>query len=88
MSYHTSAINMAPHQPCDSYFVETDDTTAIISDAERLQYESIIKRQRQERIADELSQEVRAEYLPEIVEHMAAMEVRYIPDIRGLVYQS
>lgn len=74
MAYH-SAINMAPHQPCDSYFVETDDTTAI-SAAERLQYESIIKRQRQERIADELSMEVRAEYLPEIVDHMAAMEVR------------
>lgn len=74
MAYH-SAINMAPHQPCDSYFVETDDTTAI-SATERLQYESIIKRQRQERIADELSMEVRAEYLPEIVDHMAAMEVR------------
>lgn len=70
-------INMAPHQPCDSYFVETEDTTCVISTAERLQYESIIKRQRQERIADELSQEVRAEYLPEIVDHMAAMEVRH-----------
>jgi pyruvate formate-lyase activating enzyme-like uncharacterized protein len=76
MAYHT-AINMAPRQPCDSYFVETDDTTVVISTAERLQYESIIKRQRQERIADELSLEVRAQYLPEIVEHMAEMEVRH-----------
>ncbi|KFY10467.1 hypothetical protein V491_07635 [Pseudogymnoascus sp. VKM F-3775] len=77
---------MAPHQPCDSYFVETDDTTAITA-AERLQYESIIKRQRQERIADELSMEVRAEYLPEIVDHMAAMEKQTLPDVASIDIQ-
>ncbi|ELR03526.1 hypothetical protein VC83_03403 [Pseudogymnoascus destructans] len=80
-------INMAPHQPCDSYFVETEDTTCVISNAERLQYESIIKRQRQERIADELSQEVRAEYLPEIVDHMAAMEKQTLPDVASIDIQ-
>ncbi|KFZ16808.1 hypothetical protein V501_02066 [Pseudogymnoascus sp. VKM F-4519 (FW-2642)] len=78
---------MAPHQPCDSYFVETEDTTCVISTAERLQYESIIKRQRQERIADELSQEVRAEYLPEIVDHMAAMEKQTLPDVASIDIQ-
>jgi predicted Ser/Thr protein kinase len=76
MSYHP-AINMGPHQPCDSYFVETQDSTALISDEERRQYESIIKRQRQERIADELSLEVRSQYLDEIVDHMGVMEVRH-----------
>lgn len=76
MAYH-GAINMAPHQPCDSYFVESEDPIATISDEERRQYESIIKRQRQERIADELTLEVRSQYLDEIVDHMGVMEVKH-----------
>ena len=62
-----------PHQqqPCDSYFVESDDSTS-----DRLHYEAIIKKQRQDRIGEQLSVEVRREYMADIVEHMAAMEVR------------
>ncbi len=62
--------NNMPRQQCDSYFVESDDLS------ERRHYEAIIKRQRQDRIADELSLEVRREYMADIVEHMATMEVR------------
>lgn len=61
-------------QPCDSYFVESQDSAA-----ELRQYEGIIKRQRQDRIADELSMEIRSQYMNEIVEHMAFMEVRLTP---------
>ena len=62
-----------PHQqqPCDTYFVETDDNTS-----DRLHYEAIIKRQRQDRIGDQLSLQARQEYLKDIVQHMATMEVR------------
>lgn len=86
MSYHP-AMNVAPHQPCDSYFVETHGAPGAISDAERRQYESIIKRQRQEHIADELSMEVRAQYLDEIVEHMGVMEKQTLPDVASIDIQ-
>lgn len=62
---------MSRPQPCDSYFIESQDSAA-----ERRQYEGIIKRQRQDRIADELSMKIRSQYMDGIVEHMAFMEVR------------
>jgi len=73
MSFH-QGINVPRPQPCDSYFVESQDSAA-----ELRQYEGIIKRQRQDRIADELSMEIRSQYMNEIVEHMAFMEVRLTP---------
>lgn len=69
MDHHPAAAMQRPQ--CDSYFVESDDGMA-----ERRHYEAIIKRQRQDHIADELSIDVRREYLADIVDHMANMEVR------------
>lgn len=58
-----------------------------MSESDPRQYESLIKRQRQEHIADELSMEVRSQYMDEIVEHMGAMEVRYL-DVVGLLHHA
>lgn len=77
MDYHpTHTTNVMPHQqqPCDTYFVESDDNVS-----DRRHYEAIIKRQRQERIGEQLSHDVRREYMADIVQHMATMEVRHRP---------
>lgn len=71
MDYHTATHLPHQQQPCDSYFVETDDSTS-----DRLHYEAIIKRQRQDRIGELLSQQARQEYMADIIQHMATMEVR------------
>lgn len=71
MDYRPTTHMPHQQQPCDSYFVETDDTAS-----DRLHYEAIIKRQRQDRIGEQLSQQARQEYMADIIQHMGTMEVR------------
>lgn len=65
-------------QPCDSYFVETQE------DVERRYRDSIreqqrrVNRQRQLGIAEELSATTSAEYRRDVIEHTEKMEVRNI----------
>lgn len=77
-----SAMPHPQSQPCDSYFVECDEAVA-----QQQQFQAIINRQRQDRIADELSEEVRQEYMYEIVQHMNYMESQTLPDVASIDIQ-
>ena len=59
-------------QPCDSYFVESDD--ALYSRAPQ-EFLKIMGRRKQEAMADELSRQASEDYMDDIVNHMKQMEV-------------
>jgi alanine-alpha-ketoisovalerate/valine-pyruvate aminotransferase len=69
-----SASNMNRLPQCDSYFVESD-ADMYAAEAQRRQYEKLIKSQRQDLMADELTMDVRRQYQDDIVAHMLFMEV-------------
>ena len=63
-------------QPCDSYFVETqDDVERRYRDSVR-EHQRRVNRQRQMNIAEELSAATSAEYRRDVIAHMEKAEVR------------
>jgi len=64
-------------QPCDSYFVEAQDTSVFGARADARDYnKKIIARERQELMANELSRQAADDYLEDIMKHMSQMEVK------------
>lgn len=61
-----------PHQPCDSYFVESQDAYTPSSSQD---YVKMIGRRRQEAMVDTLSRQAYEAYIEDIVVHMKQMEV-------------
>lgn len=61
-----------PHQPCDTYFVEPQDTYTPSSSQD---YIKMIGRRRQEAMTDILSRQACESYIEDIVGHMKQMEV-------------
>jgi cation transport regulator ChaC len=74
MASHQPGNMNYQHQPCDTYFVESDDGV-YASRTDNREFAKIIARQRQELMANELSRQVCDEYLGDIVMHMKRMEV-------------
>lgn len=64
------------YQPCDSYFVESDDSSLFGGRPDAREYAKIIKRRRQDLMANELSRQAVEDYLEDIMAHMSQMEVR------------
>ena len=67
MAYHHAK------QPCDSYFVESDDAT--YPPRAPQEYLKLIGRRKQEAMANELSRQASDAYMEDIVNHMKQMEV-------------
>ena len=65
MAYHTK-------QPCESYFVESDE---IAYPPPPQEYLKLIGRRKQEAMADELSRQASDSYLEDIKNHMRQIEV-------------
>lgn len=65
-------------QPCDSYFVESQDRYQQRLRDERRESARLEKQQRQIAIAEELSQKVSNEYRHDVLQHMEMMEVRHV----------
>lgn len=73
---------MAYHQyrpACDSYFVENHDDRAKAVRREMKERERFVHKQTQIAIGADMSELVSAEYGPDILEHMAKMEVNSPP---------
>jgi DNA topoisomerase VI subunit B len=70
-------------QPCDSYFVESDDASYSRAPQDFLK---IMGRRKQEAMADELSRQASEDYIDDIVNHMKQMEVikPWLPNILSL----
>ena len=68
MAYHKMK-----QQPCDSYFVESDD--AQYPPRAPQEFLKLIGRRKQEGMANELSRQASEDYLVDIVNHMKQMEV-------------
>lgn len=68
MAYQTRPV-------CDTYFVEDRDDSARALRAEIREHESMVKKQTQLAIADELSDLASQEYGAEVLQHMERMEV-------------
>ena len=64
------------HQPCDSYFVESQDSFPTSSNQD---YVKMIGRRRQQAMADILSKQAYEAYVEDIVAHMKQMEVNKAP---------
>jgi hypothetical protein len=62
----------ARRQPCDSYFVESQDSFPAASNQD---YVKMIGRRRQQAMADMLSKQAYEGYVEDIVAHMKQMEV-------------
>ena len=60
-------------QPCDSYFVESDDATYPPRSSQ--EYLKMMGRRKQEVMADELARQASDAYMEDIVNHMKEMEV-------------
>jgi hypothetical protein len=70
------AFNQRPtssHQPCDTFFVESDDIAHRLDPKE---HAKLIARERQYAIADQLSTLAKEEYLDDCLSHMLEMDVR------------
>lgn len=64
-------------QPCDSYFVESQDTGVFAARADTREYnKKMFARERQELMANELSRQVAEDYLEDVMKHMSQMEVK------------
>jgi hypothetical protein len=61
------------HQPCDTFFVESDDLHPRMDPKEQAR---LIARERQYAIADQLSNLAKEEYLDDCLSHMLHMDVR------------
>ncbi|KAI9879523.1 MAG: hypothetical protein M1830_008316 [Pleopsidium flavum] len=86
MSYLPS-LNMY-QQPCDSYFVETDNLDVFAVRAEEKERANFIARERQLAIGEELSSQAKEEYQEEILTHLEQMEAETIPDVASIDIQT
>jgi hypothetical protein len=68
---------MTYHQPCGTFFMESQDTV-FEPRVEGRDYAKIIARQRQEIIANELSRQACEDYIEDIMKHMRQMEVNIL----------
>jgi len=65
---------MATRQPCETYFVESQDSQGYNPRSTQEQIKEIGRR-RQLAMADELSRQACESYMEDIIEHMEHMEV-------------
>lgn len=65
-----------PHQPCETYFVESDDYSWV--QQQRQYQEKMAGRRKQQQMADELSRQATEQYHDDIVVHMQRMEVNIL----------
>ncbi|KAH8816421.1 cyclin-like protein [Xylogone sp. PMI_703] len=77
---------MAHHQPCDSYFVESDEPSYGPKHDSR-ELAKLIGRQKQEAIANELSRQACESYMEDIIQHMQQMEEETLPDVASIEIQ-
>jgi len=73
-------------QPCDSYFVESHDTS--YPQRANQEYLKMVGRRRQQAMADELSRQACDLYMDDIVDHMADMEDCTLPDVASIDIQT
>jgi len=74
----------ARRQPCDSYFVESQDSFPAASNQD---YVKMIGRRRQQAMADMLSKQAYEGYVEDIVAHMKQMEDETLPDVASIDIQ-
>ncbi|KAL8636245.1 MAG: hypothetical protein Q9228_006339 [Teloschistes exilis] len=82
---------MAYHQyrpACDSYFVENHDDRAKAVRREMKERERFVHKQTQIAIGADMSELVSAEYGPDILEHVAKMELDTLPDVASIEVQT
>jgi len=80
------STNMA-NLPCDSYFVEVEDTGIFTARSHARDYAKIVARQRQELMANELSRQACEDYMEDIMKHMRRMEDDTLPDVASINIQ-
>lgn len=73
------------YQQCDSYFVESEESSYGRPDAR--EYAKMIKRRRQAIMATELSKQAVDDYLEDIVRHMRQMENDTLPSVASIDIQ-
>ncbi|KAI4172929.1 MAG: hypothetical protein LQ346_008508 [Caloplaca aetnensis] len=73
---------------CDSYFVEAHDDSARALRAEIREHESMVKKQTQIDLADNLSDLASQEYGAEVLQHMERMELETLPDVASMEIQT
>lgn len=73
-----------PKQPCDSYFVESHDTSY---QRPTHDYLKMLGLRRREAMANELSRQACDTYMEEIVNHMKQMEDETVPDVASIDIQ-
>jgi len=78
---------MACQQQCDSYFVESHDSSVYPPRPSSRDYAKLIARQRQEFMANAMSKQTSEEYLEDIKQHMRRMEDETIPDVASIEIQ-
>lgn len=77
---------MAYRQPCDTYFVESNEP-AIYNHRTAQEQMKEIGRRRQMAMADELSRQAGETYMEDIVQHMHHMENQTLPDVASIDIQ-
>ncbi|OKL64029.1 hypothetical protein UA08_00107 [Talaromyces atroroseus] len=73
------------HQPCDTFFVESDDMHPRMDPKEQAR---LIARERQYAIADQLSTLAKEEYLDDCLSHMLQMDTATLPDVESIDIQT
>lgn len=77
MSYHQQNLSHMAYPTCETYFVEPQDASTFAAPVQDSRdYTKIMKRQRQDSIADELSRLADDEYGEDIMKYMRRMEVK------------
>ncbi|RDW82561.1 hypothetical protein BP6252_03673 [Coleophoma cylindrospora] len=71
-------------QPCDTYFVESDDFT---QEEPRRDYAKMISTNQREIMANELSRQAAEAYGEDIIQHMKFMEDETLPDVASIDIQ-
>lgn len=71
-------------QPCDTYFVESQDA---YTQRPTQDYLKMVGRRKQEAMANELSRQACDTYIEDIVEHMKKMESETLPDVASISIQ-
>lgn len=74
-------------QPCDSFFVETEDASMYQGRPDSREYAKMVRRQRQELMANELSKQAVDDYLEDIMRHMRQMEDDTLPSVASIDIQ-
>ncbi|RFU32542.1 hypothetical protein B7463_g3791, partial [Scytalidium lignicola] len=78
---------MAHHQPCETYFVESDEPATYGPKHDSRELAKLIGRQKQEAMANELSRQACESYMEDIIQHMQQMEEDTLPDVASIEIQ-